>query len=71
MFKKIVSFGLVIFLSMSLAACGSSESSSASSENTAGTMWSEIEERVTLNVATSGTLYPSSFHESEIDKLTG
>ena len=56
---------------MTLAACGSNESSSDSSENTSDTAWSEIEERGTLNVATSGTLYPSSFHESETDKITG
>lgn len=71
MLKKIISFGLITFVSMTLAACGSNESSSASSKNTSDTMWSEIEERGTLNVATSGTLYPSSFHESETDKLTG
>lgn len=69
--KKIVGFGLITFVSMTLVACGSNESSSDSSENTSDTAWSEIEERGTLNVATSGTLYPSSFHESETDKLTG
>ncbi len=69
--KKIVGFGLITFVSMTLVACGSNESSSDSSENTSDTAWSEIEERGTLNVATSGTLYPSSFHESETDKITG
>ena len=69
--KKIVGFGLIIFVSMTLAACGSNESSSDSAKNTSDTAWSEIEDRGTIKVATSGTLYPSSFHEAETDKLTG
>ncbi len=69
--KKIVGFGLITFVSMTLAACGSNESSSDSAKNTSDTAWSEIEERGAIKVATSGTLYPSSFHEAETDKLTG
>lgn len=69
--KKIVGFGLITFVSMTLAACGSNESSSDSAKNTSDTAWSEIEDRGTIKVATSGTLYPSSFHEAETDKLTG
>lgn len=69
--KKMVSFGLITFITMTLAACGSNEPTADSSTTKPETMWSEIEERGTLNVATSGTLYPSSFHQSETDELTG
>lgn len=69
--KKMVSFGVITFVSMTLVACGSNEPTADSSATKSDTVWSEIEERGTLNVATSGTLYPSSFHESETDDLTG
>ncbi|KIL52671.1 ABC transporter substrate-binding protein [Jeotgalibacillus alimentarius] len=49
-----------------LAGCGSDDSSS---EET--TAWDDIQEEGVLKVATSGTLYPTSFHESETDELTG
>ncbi len=57
-------------LSLSLlAGCGSSDSESGSEE--AKTAWDEIKEEGTLTVATSGTLYPTSFREEGTDKLTG
>src|SRR5699024_12180901 len=33
--------------------------------------WDAIEEKGVLKVATSGTLYPSSYHEEDTNKLTG
>ena len=57
-------------LSLSLlAGCGSSGSDSGSEE--AKTAWDEIKEEGTLTVATSGTLFPTSFREEGTDELTG
>lgn len=57
-------------LSLSLlAGCGSSDSDNGSED--AKTAWDEIKEEGTLTVATSGTLYPTSFREEGTDKLTG
>lgn len=66
--KKKLVLGVVAFFSLTLGACDSKETKEPSTEQTA---WEIIEERGVLNVATSGTLYPSSFHEKETDKLTG
>ncbi|ALV21943.1 Amino acid ABC transporter, periplasmic amino acid-binding protein [Carnobacterium antarcticum] len=72
MFTKKIVLGLVMIGSLTLAACGASAGSDASStKETEQTAWEKIAENGTLKVATSGTLYPSSFHESETDKLTG
>jgi cystine transport system substrate-binding protein len=60
---------LTAALSLSLlAGCGSSESGSSTEEKTA---WDEIKEEGTLTVATSGTLFPTSFREEGTDELTG
>lgn len=57
-------------LSLSLlTGCGSSGSDSGSEE--AKTAWDEIKEEGTLTVATSGTLFPTSYREEGTDKLTG
>ena len=66
--KKKIILGLIAVASLTLGACGSKEKNETQNEQTA---WEKIEERGSLNVATSGTLYPSSFHEKETDKLTG
>ncbi|MDZ5713269.1 transporter substrate-binding domain-containing protein [Jeotgalibacillus haloalkalitolerans] len=50
-----------------LAGCGGSDDS-ASEETTA---WDDIQEEGVLKVATSGTLYPTSFYDDETDELTG
>lgn len=49
---------------ITLAACGNNNDGDESSS------WDEIEERGVLNVATSGTLYPASFHDED-EGLTG
>lgn len=60
---------LTAALSLSLlAGCGASESGSSTEEKTA---WDEIKEEGTLTVATSGTLFPTSFREEGTDELTG
>lgn len=60
---------LAATLSLSLlAGCGSSQSDSSTEEKTA---WDEIQEEGTLTVATSGTLFPTSYREEGTDELTG
>lgn len=46
-----------------MAACGNN------AEEASG--WEEIEEEEVVTVATSGTLYPTSFHEEDTNELTG
>lgn len=70
MLKKKLGLGLVAIIGLSLAACSSGNTASDKSSSSE-TAWEKIEDRGTLKVATSGTLYPSSFHESETDDLTG
>lgn len=53
---------------LTLAACGSDTEESADSPTT---VWDEIQEEGTLTVATSGTLYPTSYREEGTDELTG
>ena len=50
-----------------LTACGSD----SSEDGGESTVWDEIQEKGVLTVATSGTLYPTSYYESESDELTG
>ncbi|MGJ9382812.1 transporter substrate-binding domain-containing protein [Salipaludibacillus sp. CF4.18] len=46
-----------------LTACGSNDEEVS--------QWDEIQEEGTLTVATSGTLFPTSFHSDETEELTG
>lgn len=56
-------------LSLSLlAACGNGEDTASEEETTE---WDRIQEEGVLNVATSGTLFPTSYREEGTDKLTG
>lgn len=56
-------------LSLSLlAACGNGEEQTSEEEKTA---WDEIQEEGVLTVATSGTLFPTSYREEGTDNLTG
>lgn len=59
-----------------MAACGSGETVDSSATDTAvltdsETAWDKIEEAGVLKAATSGTLYPNSYHDKETDELTG
>ncbi len=51
-------FGLVLVLGLVLTACGQKKSSSSADKSP-------------IVVATSGTLYPTSYHDQKTDKLTG
>ncbi|SEK97002.1 amino acid ABC transporter substrate-binding protein, PAAT family [Carnobacterium iners] len=66
--KKKLILGLIAAVSLTLGACSSNEKNDNQNEQTA---WEGIQESGILKVATSGTLYPNSFHEKDTDKLTG
>ncbi|KYG57832.1 amino acid ABC transporter substrate-binding protein [Planococcus maritimus] len=53
---------------LTLSACGSDSEETAEETPSA---WDEIQEQGTLTVATSGTLYPTSYREEGTDELTG
>lgn len=59
-------FTVAVAAVLTLTACGGS----GSSENEQ-TQWDDIQEEGVLTVATSGTLYPTSFHSDETGELTG
>jgi cystine transport system substrate-binding protein len=61
-------FVLVLALVVVTAACGNGDSTKEKKENSS---WDKIKKEGKITVATSGTLYPTSFHESKTDKLTG
>ncbi|MBS4179229.1 transporter substrate-binding domain-containing protein [Bacillus sp. FJAT-49731] len=58
-----------------VTACGSgsknNENGSKGNEKQEKTAWEKIEEKGELVVATSGTLFPTSYHEQETNNLTG
>ncbi|WLR58707.1 transporter substrate-binding domain-containing protein [Guptibacillus hwajinpoensis] len=57
---------LVLIVVSILAAC-----SNNSSEENKKTAWEEIQDAESIKIATSGTLYPTSYHEQETNDLTG
>ncbi|MFC6261162.1 transporter substrate-binding domain-containing protein [Levilactobacillus fujinensis] len=63
--KKWLVLGLGLSLVMSLGLVGCGKTSSSKSTN------AKVADKKTLIVATSGTLYPTSFHMSKNSKLTG
>ncbi|KXH81811.1 transporter substrate-binding domain-containing protein [Sporosarcina sp. HYO08] len=73
-FRKQLLVVFVGILMLVLAACGSSASKEENTEKektATSSKWDEIVEKGEITVATSGTLYPASFHASETDELTG
>ncbi|MBS4209199.1 transporter substrate-binding domain-containing protein [Bacillus sp. FJAT-50079] len=70
-FLAIVAMATLIML----AACGggskNNDSTKKESEEQAQTAWEKIEESGKIIAGTSGTLYPTSFHEKDTDQLTG
>ncbi|MGK4043493.1 transporter substrate-binding domain-containing protein [Heyndrickxia oleronia] len=67
-FKHLFMFVLVLALVVITAACGNGDSTKEKKGNSS---WDKIKKEGKITVATSGTLYPTSFHESKTDKLTG
>ena len=75
--KKALLSGFAAFSALFLAACGNKDRGNSSNEtdnsdNTSPekTAWDRIEESGVLKVATSGTLFPSSYHGDD-NELTG
>lgn len=60
----VLGLGLSLVMGVGLVGCGKSSSSSESTN-------AKVANKKTLIVATSGTLYPTSFHTSKNSKLTG
>ncbi len=55
-----------------LTACNNDESSNTSNESEkAATAWDKIQEEGSITVATSGTLFPTSYRDENSDELTG
>ncbi|ALS37527.1 cystine transport system substrate-binding protein [Enterococcus rotai] len=63
--KVFVSFSIVA-LSLLIVACGGTKEQTAGKDNS----WQKVEDAKKLTVATSGTLFPSSYYNDE-NKLTG
>jgi L-cystine transport system substrate-binding protein len=57
---------LITSIALFTAAC-----SNSSTDKSEATAWNKVKEKGEIVVATAGTLYPSSYHESKTDKLTG
>jgi L-cystine transport system substrate-binding protein len=71
-FSKIIMSLFLLSAMIILTACGSSTGSDAKKDNEEKTsVWEKIKENGEIVVATSGTLYPVSFHDSESKDLTG
>ena len=75
--KKALLSGFAAFSALFLAACGNTDTGKSSNEtvnsdntSTEKTAWDRIEESGVLKVATSGTLFPSSYHGDD-NELTG
>lgn len=68
-FKKLVSILAIAMLALVTAACSNNKGEESKKEEETG--WEAIIESGKLKVATSGTLYPASYHDSETNELTG
>ncbi|WP_156892202.1 transporter substrate-binding domain-containing protein [Jeotgalibaca sp. PTS2502] len=75
--KKALLSGFAALSALFLAACGNTDTGNSSNEtanpdntSTEKTAWDRIEESGVLKVATSGTLFPSSYHGDD-NELTG
>lgn len=64
--KKLTAMLILMAFALVMAGC-----SSSSQEKEEKTAWDTIKEEGKLTVATSGTLYPTSYHDSESNDLTG
>jgi len=68
--SKIILSLLLLSMMTVLAACGTGSDTKKESGSKTST-WENIQEKGAIVVATSGTLYPASFHDSESNELTG
>jgi len=65
-FKRLPIALVLIAVMLITAACGSNNTKTQKQ-----TAWDKIKDKGELTVATSGTLYPASYHDSKSDQLTG
>jgi L-cystine transport system substrate-binding protein len=65
--KKLAILLLISSIALVTAAC----SDSSTNKSQSATAWNKIKDKGEIVVATSGTLYPASFHDSKTNKLTG
>lgn len=70
MFKRFSIMLLIAVVALVSVAC-SNNSSDKEATKKVDTAWTKIKDKGTIVVATSGTLYPTSFHDSKTNKLTG
>jgi L-cystine transport system substrate-binding protein len=70
MFKRFSIILLIAVVALVSVAC-SNNSSDKEATKKVDTAWTKIKDKGTIVVATSGTLYPTSFHDSKTNKLTG
>lgn len=68
-FKRMLSILTIATLALFAVACSSDKNEESKKEETSG--WDTIKEAGKLKVATSGTLYPASYHDSKSNELTG
>ncbi|WP_280771377.1 transporter substrate-binding domain-containing protein [Salipaludibacillus daqingensis] len=68
--RKSLFFVTVLTTTLLLAACGDNGNDETAEEDEP-TRWDEIQDEGVIKVATSGTLYPTSFYSDETDELTG
>lgn len=68
--SKIILSLLLLSMMVVLAACGAG-SDTKKDDGSKNSTWESIQEKGEIVVATSGTLYPASFHDSESKELTG
>lgn len=66
--KSWISLIVVLTILSVITACNNESKETNSTEKTA---WENIQETGVLKVATSGTLFPASYHDSESNELTG
>lgn len=69
--KNITLLLLIAAIALFTVACSNNEADKETEKKEEATAWDAIKEKGKIVVATSGTLYPTSFHDSESDKLTG
>jgi len=70
--RKNYIFILSLILTVLLSACGNGNQNGTGNDgNKSPTLWDEIKSEGKITVATPGTLYPSSYHDSDTNELTG
>ena len=67
-FKRMISIFVIVLFALGSVACSNAKSEEDKTEKNG---WEAIKKAGKLKVATSGTLYPASYHDSDSNELTG